>query len=138
MSPLKSVAVVCGLALGTLVLGSGEAQAAKNRYAMVAFRNNQDFTINYYFRWGKDAEWKLVSVKPGEYHWHSWEYEFLNENKSPTPQIKFDQDLSDATDWVIYNLKAYASPDQDVDNAKVYKFVVKMRGKVLDIVSVDD
>ena len=137
MNLLKSVAVVCGLALGSLVLNTGEAQAAKNKYAMVAFKNNEDFTIKYYFRWGKDSEWKLYSVKPGDYHWHSWEYEFINENRSPTPQIKFDSDLSEDTDWVTYTLKAYAAPAQDVDYAKIYKFVTKSRG-VLDLVSIGD
>ena len=138
MSLLKSVLVVCGLALGTLVLPTSEAHAAKNKYAVVAFKNNQSFTIYYSFRWGKDNEWKQFSVKPGEYHWHAWEYEVINENRSPTPQIRFDADLSDDTDWVVYNLKAYAAPVQDVDYAKVYKFVTKMRGQVLDLVSVDD
>jgi hypothetical protein len=135
---LKHVAVVCGIALGAFGLNPAEAQAAKNKYAMVGISNPTSIAINYYFRWGKNSEWKAFTVQPGRAKWHSWEYDYVNQNSSPVPQVKFDEDLSDEVSYIIYDLKAYASPDQDYDNSKKYKFVIKGRGTVLGIHSLDD
>jgi len=132
MNILKTLALVLGIAAGSLVVCPMDAQAADKHYAMVAIKNTTETKVNYYFRWG-EAEWKAYSVEAGSWRWHSWRYNFPNENVSPTPHIKFDEDLSGDIAWRFYDLKAYASPDQEIANAMKYKFVTKVRGKVLDL-----
>ncbi len=138
MSQLKTVAIVAAVALGSLFVAPTQAHAAKNNYAMTAIKNPTGMKISYYFRWGKDAEWKSYSVDAGSSRWHSWEYDFVNENRSPTPQIKFDEDLSDDVEWRVYDLKAFASPSQDIDYAKKYKFGKKAGGRMHDLYAIED
>jgi len=138
MNALKTAAIVLGIAVSSLFVSPAEALAAKNTHAMVAVKNPTNIKINYYFRWGKDAEWKSYSIEAGNWRWHSWEYDYPNENKSPIPQIKFDEDLSDELEWRIYDLKAFASPDQEIEHAKKYKFIRKAKGQLLDLATMED
>ncbi len=137
MNLLKSIVIVAAVALGSLLVPT-QAQAATNKYGMVSIKNPTGMRINYYFRWGKDADWKSFSVDAGSTRWHSWEYDFANENRSPTPQIKFDEDLVGDATWRAYSLEAYRAPTQEIEYAKKYKFGKKGGGRMLDLYTIED
>jgi pimeloyl-ACP methyl ester carboxylesterase len=130
---------VLALALAAMLVaaaGDAQAQYRTDHYAVVAFHNPTDSTLNYQFRWG-NGEWKTASVLPGHWRYHWWAYDYPNQGRSPVPQVKFDQDLSSGFLWRSYDLEAYRSPEQGYRFAKQYRFVVRDYGARLDVVSVN-
>jgi hypothetical protein len=106
------------------------AQAAGNRCAMVAFTNNTDTTLHYQFKWG-DGSWGSFVVEPGRVHWHSWKYDFINQNRSPVPYVRFDRDMSSAVEMVTFHLEAYASPTESYEGGKIYQFSLDDEGDLV-------
>ena len=124
------------LALGLLAAPEARATESDTHYAVVGISNPTHLTINYAFRWG-NGEWKTFQIAPGGKRWHSWRYDYPNENESPVPQIRFDCDLSENVSFLEYDLTAFASPVQDYYHGKKYKFVTRGHGAVLDLVGIN-
>lgn len=113
------------LILGLLAATPGTASAQDNRYATVGIENNTGGTIKYYFRWGQDAEWQLYEIDKRTQRVHYYEYPVLNQNSSPTPQIRFDIGVAvDPRIYKTYDLQAYASPDTNFRRSNQYFFDV--------------
>jgi hypothetical protein len=124
------------LALGLLAAPGARAAETDTHYAVVGISNPTHLTINYAFRW-RNCEWRTFQIAPGGKRWHSWRYDYPNENESPVPQIKFDCDLSEDVSYLEYALTAFASPVEDYYFGKKYKFVTRGHGAVLDLVSIN-
>jgi hypothetical protein len=117
------------LALGSSAL----AQQGGNRFAMVGMNNATDLHITYAIKWGENGLWETYTLAPGEARWHAWEYDFVNQNRSPIPYVEFDYDLSDGALYRTYHLEAYASPVRDINYAKIYEFAPYDYGRLLDL-----
>lgn len=103
-----------------------------NWYAVVTIENPTSMTIHYSFRWG-DGEWEDFTLEPGDVRWHSWEYDYANQNESPRPYVRYDRDLTDAFEMELYHLEAFASPYQLADYGKLYAFGVVWEGDYLQL-----
>jgi hypothetical protein len=60
-----------------------------NRYGIVTIHNKTNSIINYWYRWG-NGPWYQRSLEPGHYRYFYHQYDFANENRSPSFQIRFD------------------------------------------------
>src|SRR5579864_533408 len=99
-----------------------EAAQAQNRYAIIHIENaTKDITIHYRVRWGTGDWGDEVTMKPGDYWDHWYTYERLNQNSSPTPQVKFASGIGRTRTQMLYDLQAYASPEK-TSGGKVYRF----------------
>jgi hypothetical protein len=126
----RSVLLLAAALLG-LAAAAAPASAAANRYGIVGIENPTNIPITYEFRWGEDGDWQSYTLAPGERRWHAWTYEYLNENASPRPHVRFDCDLSEELEFKEYGLEAYAAPYKGFDFAK--KYVFRKRGGFLDL-----
>jgi hypothetical protein len=88
--------------------------------------------LNYSFAWG-DGEFVQSSLDPGYFRIHYWTYDTPNQNRSPTPKIRFDYDLTDAINTKDYSLTAYAAPTLEHDDGYVYRFKKSHDGQLLDL-----
>jgi hypothetical protein len=109
------------MALALLPLFGTIALAEGNRYAVVAISNPTALTLHYHFRWG-NGPWQARTVEPGDTHWESWRYDYVGQNRSPAPTIRYDEDLTERISMETRELEAYASPVQAADFAKRYEF----------------
>lgn len=62
------------------------------RYALLCIHNETNLDVTYRFRWG-NSSWQSRTVSRGRSRWHSHEYNFRGENRSPTFYIDFDYSL---------------------------------------------
>jgi hypothetical protein len=102
------------------------------QYASVVLENDSDITINYSFQWG-DGESADFSLDPGYYRVHYWTYDTPNQNRSPTPQIRFDYDLSNEIVAKSYSLTAYAAPTTEHADGYKYHFRKTGDGALLEL-----
>src|SRR5262249_16184791 len=99
-----------------------QVAGAQNRYALVHIENNtKDVTVYYKVRWGTEDWGKEVKLAPGQRFNHWYPYAKENQNRSPTPQITFSTGIGTTGKVKVYDLKAYASPNNTA-GGKVYSF----------------
>ena len=107
-SPHAAIAswFAASLAVGFPASQAVQAQVVGgNRYGIVTVHNKTQWTIKYSYRIGNGA-WHQASVEPGRlrYYWH--EYDFANENRSPSFHIRFDSDMGPGAAWRQFRLSA--------------------------------
>jgi hypothetical protein len=114
-SKVKKVSLMVLAALALTLAAGSQAQARSraeegNRFAVVTLTNqSKDVTVRYIFRWG-DNKWQSYTLKPGECRAHYWTFEFVNQNESPVPQVRFYTGINRKRNLQTYKLVAYASP----------------------------
>lgn len=94
------------------------------RYGTLCITNELNCTINYTYKWGKNARWQSAFIHSG---WNKTHYYAYSGSKrvSPTFYIRFDYDLSNSDRYEEYRLKRYASWTDECDDAYSYVFRVK-------------
>jgi hypothetical protein len=113
------------MAAVALIGSAAPAQAEDNYFAVVTVNNTtSNVTIHYSFRWGDDDTWQSYTLKPGETRWHSYAYDFPNQNRSPAPMVKFWNGINRKRVLQQYSLEAYAAPDKGAAYGMPYDFVV--------------
>jgi len=127
---LQSVVAALAFTAGT----ESMASATDNWYGVVSIHNPTTQILTYQFRWG-DGDWTSYTLYPGEYRWHSWTYAYANENSSPTPCIRYDEDLTSGYFQREYSLIAYASPYHDAAWSKQYAFSANWYSYLLSLYS---
>lgn len=110
-------------AAAALAFLASTARADKdNWFAVVEIENAvKDVTVHYKVRWGTGNWGKEVALEPSKLWNHWYNYEFANQNRSPTPQITFSTGINRKRTVQTYDLKAYASP-RSTEGAKLYRF----------------
>jgi hypothetical protein len=116
------IALLGALGMGAFTTAPAEASAPSNWHGVVSIANTTNTTLKYLFRWGDGAEWQVYTLEPGEHRWHAWKYDYANENRSPTPQVAFDADMTDGIRIIDHNLTAYAAPLARYEYSKKYVF----------------
>jgi hypothetical protein len=123
MNAMTKLVLAGVMALGLAGSATNAAQALDNHYAVVNIRNPTNVTLYYQFRWGENSDWQSFSVGPRSVMTHSYPYDFPNQNRSPTPQIRFHYNPNEAIPrFQVYNLQAYAAPRAHVAFGKPYTF----------------
>lgn len=121
---MKTLLKTAALATAAVAIFGATAQSASasNRYAVTTIENPfSNITITYQYKWG-NGQWRSATLYPGQSRWHSWQYRFANENRSPKLYIRFDSDRrAGVTYFQTYSLVRYAVPDQ-ASRGKVYRF----------------
>jgi hypothetical protein len=118
---VKMVVLAGLIAVGTVGTQATFAQNAEqgNRFGLVAFRNTTDVEVTYYFRWG-NGNWERYTLAPGQMRWHSWRYQFVGQNMSPKPQVRYTTDTYG--NYTDQQVTAFAAPQQAGAFANVYSF----------------
>jgi hypothetical protein len=107
---------------GALAATPAQASAMSNNDAVFSVTNCTNGTLYYSIRWGEDGQWQQMALAPGASMEHFWRYDYPDEDRSPTPYIRFDADLTAGTNWVQYGLEAYAAPSPSYEYSKKYVF----------------
>lgn len=137
MSATQTLRAIAVCTVAALAFALPQAAEAGNNY-FGAFRvsNPTDTKINYEVKWGADGEWKPYSVEPGYYYQHTWEYEFANQNSSPTPYIRYDYVGGNGQfDEQVYKLEPYAVTTKNSEYAKRYYFEYSSDGRIIKVLS---
>jgi hypothetical protein len=113
------------------VAATEDASAADTRHGVITIVNPTHLTINYSFKWG-DGQTQSYSLAPGQSRWHSWPFDYPGQNRTPTPTITFDSDMSFGTWWSTFRLQANAAAVQGFNEGNEYYF--EIRGGSLTIV----
>ena len=113
--------------------GPGAVAQPPNYYAVVTVTNKTSSTVSYEYRWGENAGWKRIELKPGAYHWHSWSYAYANQNHSPNFHIQFDSIRGSAFSRKGYRLDKRASPTADASSGRHHDFKDSADGRTVDL-----
>lgn len=104
-----------------LLLLSGPAFAAGNKYAVVTVNNNtKDLTFNFEYRWG-DGEWKAIKeLKAGKAFWFSIELDA--KGRAPAFQLRLNRAIGNAKPLVkTWELQWNASPKAAAEFGKQWE-----------------
>ena len=108
-----------------LLAAAGSANAA-TRFALTCVGTETGYTIHYEYRWGDSGAWKSASVEPGRWKNHTWDYDRPGENRSPTFQVRYDDDLGNGTNHVITKLESFAAENNNCEaEGKTYDFIAQ-------------
>jgi hypothetical protein len=124
---LRTVLAVASLFAAQTALDSyfGQTASAQGvgemRYGIVTIHNATDSPINYSYRIG-DGPWTKTTIEPGyhRYYWHK--YSFVNENRSPIFQIRFDSDMGRGVAIREFDLERNPAPYVSADLGRHYYF----------------
>jgi hypothetical protein len=106
-----------------LLLCTASPARAEATMALTCIETDTNYTIRYQYRWGDNDEWKDTSVEPGYWNEHWWEYDYPGENRSPTFQVRYDDDLGEGSNFVITKLSSYAAESKDCEGeGKTFEF----------------
>ena len=132
---LKTLFVAIALASATQ---ADEASAA-NRFGLTEIINDTNVTLNYSIRWGPNGQWQNMQLAPGKSWIHSWRYERVNNEQSPTLYVRFDEDLdSNLNNFRTGTCVRYAAPEISSRFSKKYKFVRDgYTGRFIDLVGIN-
>jgi len=97
----------------TSMLFAAPARAAD--FALTCVGTETGYTIHFQYRWGKDDDWKRVSVAPGKWQLLRYTYAEPGRHYSPQLQIRYDDDLSDGERYVITPLETYAATRENCE-----------------------
>lgn len=106
-SGLRTIALATSLTAMT-----ASAFAADTRFALTCIGTAVGQSINFHYRWGSSDPWKLATADSGQWVVLTYTYDYLNENRSPTLQIRYDDDFSSDTHFAITDLKSYAAANR--------------------------
>jgi hypothetical protein len=97
-----------------------------NNYVAVCVSNKTQVNLNYEFRWGSSA-WQSFSVEPSTTRGHY----FNKSSNSPTPFIKFDQDMTRGVHIKEYHLNKWevTAPACNIQQKEEFK----IQGSMLDL-----
>lgn len=102
-----------------------ETRAQKPLYALACVGTETGYTVNFAYRWGTQS-WQQRSVAPGRWIKLYWNYDYPGENRSPTLTIRYDDDLTNRSNMVRTDLKAYAAAYLDCEKqGKTYNFYAR-------------
>lgn len=107
---LAATLVVAGAALHI-----PDAQAAGTQYALTCIGSETGDTINFQYRWGASGEWRSGSVRPGYWQAISYRYNHEGENRAPQLEIRYDDDMSSAANFVRTRVSSYAAHKVDCE-----------------------
>lgn len=97
--------------------------AQQTRYALACLGTETGWTVNFSWRWGDSGRWTDSSVAPGRWKGFRWNYDYPGENRSPLLNIRYDDDTTNRTNFVITRLNAYAAFKEDCEGqGKTYNF----------------
>ena len=106
-----------------LVFFAFAAPVGAGSFALTCIETNTGYTINFQYRWGEEDGWTSTSVEPGRWRmtWHM--YDYPDENRSPQLQVRYDDDLTSSSNYVITSLDSYAAYKKDCEGeGKKYRF----------------
>ncbi len=106
--------------------------AEAGSFALTCIKSNTGQKINFQYRWGSNDSWKSASVRPGYWQqiWHM--YDYPDENRSPRLQVRYDDDLSASSNFVITSLNSYSAYRKDCEG-EGREYVFWRRGSELFI-----
>ncbi len=117
------------------VLSASSAQAA-NRFAAVTIENPLNHPVTFMHK-TKNSSWRSVTLGPGQHRTLRHMYGRLDEDRSPTLYIKFDQDLSANDYWSSGVVDRYAVRDE-ASRGKRYRFYLDgPTGRFMHLTSVN-
>ena len=124
---LRLMLAIASWFAASLAVGFPASQAVQaqvvggNRYGIVTVHNKTQWTIKYSYRIGNGA-WHQASVEPGRlrYYWH--EYDFANENRSPSFHIRFDSDMGPGAAWRQFRLERNPAAWVNAEFGRHYDF----------------
>ena len=125
MTSGRLVMLAVFLCCALLVVGAGPGLAEKKatRFALTCLGTETGGEVNFQYRWGPDDSWSNSSVAPGKWQMLTYKYDFRGENRSPVLQVRYDDDLSSDTNWVITDLESYAAVNRYCEGeGKTYNF----------------
>jgi hypothetical protein len=132
---MRDLSIKLGIGVFLLIL-LGAVPATAQRFALTCVGTETDDEVNFQYRWGKSDSWTQVSVEPGKWQMLTYKYDYAGENSSPQLQIRYDDDLSDDSNFVISDLDSYAAKNRYCEGeGKTYNF--HQRGLELYIVEED-
>lgn len=89
------------------------AWADEPGFALVCIGTATDYPVHFEFRWD-GGEWESTSVAPGGWKLATWPYADGG-RASPTPQVRYDDDLGDDVHRVVTDLTVYAASTRDCE-----------------------
>ena len=111
-------------------------RAQSTQFALVCLGTETGYTINFSARWGNSGAWTKQSVAPGKWKAFTWKYDYPGENRSPKLNIRYDDDLTNRSNFVNTPLDAYAASYNNCEEqGKTYNFYT--RGEELYIQAED-
>lgn len=123
--PGIATAAKLGLLLLLPLAQMPSAHAGAARYALACVGTETGYTVNFSYRWGSEG-WRQMSVAPGKWIKLYWTYEYAGQNRSPTLTIRYDDDLTNRSNFVRTDLKAYAAEYLNCeDQGKTYNFYTR-------------
>lgn len=122
MDVWKSRAVLAAaLALASLM--PAQAEARGNRFALACISSATGDSIYFAYRWGTKGRWTEVTADPGQWRMLMWNYDHLDENRSPQLQVRYDDDMTDGENFVVTDVAAFAAASEDCEGqGKTYHF----------------
>lgn len=134
MKTLSLIQLV-SLFLGLLATGFISEANAANRFYLTCVTNQTPYHINY--SWKYNGQWRSATLSPGDRTSISWQYDYANENSSPSLFIGFDAAVYNEYYYQEYQLGGFASPDKNCSShGKDYTFV-KDGNEYIDLTSKD-
>lgn len=115
--------IPAALAAMGLLLAAAPALHAQALFALTCVGTDTDFTVHYEYRWGESGEWTSADASPGYWRAFTYTYDYPGENRSPTFQVRYDDDLGDRDHRVFTSLASYAAKRQDCEGeGRTYNF----------------
>jgi hypothetical protein len=132
----KRAILAASAGLVALALAAPPVEAA-DRFGVTCVFNRTNIPLNYARRWGND-QWRRISIPPGGFWVHRWEYTRGQEGFHPPLSVVFDDDLSAQHKNRYYHLLAYRSPDIDPNCARGKRYFFQRDGRgYIDMFSVN-
>lgn len=121
MRALKLVWACCTFTL--MIAAPGMLQAEPTRFALTCIGTETSDTINFEYRWGSNDSWTQTDVSPGRWAMLTYKYDYPGKNRSPQLQIRYDDDLSSDSHYVISDLQSFAAVNRYCEaEGKRYNF----------------
>lgn len=116
---LAAALVVAGAAMHT-----HDAHAAGTQFALTCIGTETGGAINFQYRWGPSGEWRSASVQPGRWQAITYRYGYEGENRAPQLEIRYDDDMSSAANFVRTRVQSYAARAMNCEaEGYTYNFV---------------
>lgn len=99
------------------------ASAQRTQFALACLGTETGYTVNFSWRWGDSGRWTQSSVAPGKWKGFRWNYDYPGENRSPNLNVRYDDDATGGTNYVVTKLAAYAAWQEDCEGqGKTFNF----------------
>ena len=126
--------------MGLAIVGgiAADAMAAGSTHALTCIGTNTGESVNFSYRWGESGDWQGTTVRPGKWILLSWRYKYADYNRSPTLEVRYDDDYTDVAHMVRTKLNSYAVSDHRDCEGQGLRYEFRLRGNELYLLKLGD